>query len=225
MKRAFLYLFLAVASFACPLPVYPAAPRETIEQSYDFASGGKVRVVNVNGPVKISSWDRQQCRIVAVKELTRPDSGGEKMFEDVKVDISRKEDTIEIATRFPENDLTMNKALDFNIDWNWNKQEEGLIAYTVRWLSEFFSGFAEKASEALEEHVSVSVAYEISVPRNCDVEVKNVLGNIELTGLRGEAETNCVSGEIRVEGQDGSLKANTVNGAISVTGSSGCIQT
>ncbi|MFH1069426.1 MAG: DUF4097 family beta strand repeat-containing protein, partial [Candidatus Glassbacteria bacterium] len=47
----------------------------------------------------------------------------------------------------------------------------------------------------------------------------------ELTGLRGEAETNCVSGEIRVEGQDGSLKANTVNGAISVTGSSGCIQT
>ena len=222
MKNKFTLTVLIAVALALATASRAASLTETIERTIDFPSGDKLRVVNVNGPVKINSWDGDKCRVVALKTLDRDDPAAKKMFADVKVEISPQDGLLEIITRYPEQNVNIEKDQDF--DWDWPAENEGLIAFTARKASELLSGLAETLTEALESHFEVSVAFEVTVPRNCDVEVKNVAGSVEMTGLLGSAEISCVSGGIHVEGHEGSLKASTVNGAITVSGAAGSLE-
>jgi hypothetical protein len=59
---------------------------------------------------------------------------------------------------------------------------------------------------------------EVKVPRNARIWIKSGTANIEVTGLRGEAECASVSGSIRVEGSLTLLIAESMEGNLNASG-------
>lgn len=66
----------------------------------------------------------------------------------------------------------------------------------------------------LGEHVSRQVTYDVTVPRNMNLEVSNTNGSIRLSGITGKHELETTNGKINVDGCGGSLDASTTNGSI-----------
>ena len=64
--------------------------------------------------------------------------------------------------------------------------------------------------------VSASVEYEIQLPREADLEVRTVNGEIEVSGLAGEIRLRSTNGGIAVLDSAGSVSAATTNGGIKV---------
>lgn len=70
----------------------------------------------------------------------------------------------------------------------------------------------------VSRNLNVSVAYEISVPRNANLKkVETVNGSVEITDVQGRIEANSVNGSITISGSRGAIDAETVNGSIKAT--------
>ncbi len=65
-------------------------------------------------------------------------------------------------------------------------------------------------------NVSASVDYDIQLPREADLDVRTVNGEIEITGLAGDIRLRSTNGTISVFGSAGSVSAATTNGGIQV---------
>lgn len=65
-------------------------------------------------------------------------------------------------------------------------------------------------------NVSASVDYDIRLPRQANLEVRTVNGEIEITGLAGEIRLRSTNGGIAVFDSAGSVNAATTNGGIKV---------
>jgi hypothetical protein len=63
-------------------------------------------------------------------------------------------------------------------------------------------------------NVNASVQYEITVPRNVDLNIGNVNGAIEVENVTGRLELDTTNGKIEVTRCGGSLDASTTNGGI-----------
>ena len=64
------------------------------------------------------------------------------------------------------------------------------------------------------DHVDANVRYEVTVPRNMNVDVTNTNGTIHLDGVTGQHELDTTNGKIDVKRCAGSLDASTTNGSI-----------
>ena len=62
------------------------------------------------------------------------------------------------------------------------------------------------------------------LPRLANVEIDNVLGEIEISGLKGHLESNIVNGTIKLIGSDGRLEANVISGEIIVENPGGLVE-
>lgn len=65
-------------------------------------------------------------------------------------------------------------------------------------------------------NVSASVEYDIRMPRQADLEVRTVNGEIEIAGMAGEIRLRSTNGGISVFDSAGSVNASTTNGGIRV---------
>ncbi len=61
---------------------------------------------------------------------------------------------------------------------------------------------------------SFEVRYEVTVPRNMNLEISNTNGRIELADVKGSLEVSTTNGRIRVLRCAGTLDASTTNGSI-----------
>jgi hypothetical protein len=64
------------------------------------------------------------------------------------------------------------------------------------------------------DHIDASVQYELTVPRNMDVDLATVNGSIHLADVEGKHELDTTNGKVEVLRCAGSLEASTVNGSI-----------
>ena len=71
---------------------------------------------------------------------------------------------------------------------------------------------------------SISVQYEIKLPRRMNVETTSSNGRVYASGLEGKQRYSTTNGRIQVQGSKGSLEAETVNGAIEIDGASGVLE-
>ena len=71
---------------------------------------------------------------------------------------------------------------------------------------------------------SISVQYEIKLPRRMNVETTSSNGQVYASGLEGKQRYSTTNGKIQVQGSKGSLEAETVNGAIEIDGASGVLE-
>lgn len=104
----------------------------------------------------------------------------------------------------------------------WDVDSIAVIGTMPAGSSFFFGGkgrFAKMGVERRDETLAEpGSTLEVKVPRAARVWVKSGSANVEVTGLRGEAECVSVSGSIRVEGALALLIAESMEGNLNASG-------
>jgi DUF4097 and DUF4098 domain-containing protein YvlB len=95
MKRLAAFAFV-VAAAGCAIPSR-AEVRDEFHKTYPLTATGRVSVSNVNGPVRITAWDRNEVKVDAVKR-----GRTERALEDARIIVDARADSVEIRTQYPE---------------------------------------------------------------------------------------------------------------------------
>ncbi len=92
-------LVLAAAISASFMMLYARDEvREEFHQTYALAANGRVGVHNVNGAIHVSSWDRNEVKVDAVKH-----GDDQKALEQAQIVVDAQADSVEIRTKYPDN--------------------------------------------------------------------------------------------------------------------------
>jgi len=67
-------------------------------KSYPLATNGEVRLDNVNGKIRIVTWEQPEIKVDAIKRANT-----ESDLDEVKIEIEAKPDSIRIHTAYPRN--------------------------------------------------------------------------------------------------------------------------
>lgn len=70
---------------------------EKFEKTYSLSPGGRVSLQNVNGDLKVTTWDRNEVKIRAVKY-----ANDEEGLAGLKIEVDTSEGMIAIHTKYPE---------------------------------------------------------------------------------------------------------------------------
>jgi DUF4097 and DUF4098 domain-containing protein YvlB len=142
--------------------------REEFRQTYPLDKQGKVRLDNVNGNVRIVTWDREEIKVEATKHGKK-----QEHLDEVKIEVDAEADQIRIRTKYPDSKSRRN---------NDN---------------------------------SVSVEYELAVPKQCRLDrINTVNGNVEIERVGGDVEASSVNGSVTAAGLAGQVELSTVNGSV-----------
>ena len=72
---------------------------EEFHQVYPLSANGRIALDNVNGPVHIAAWDRNEVKVDAIKRAWT-----KERLDEAKIEISAQTDSISIRTQYPEHD-------------------------------------------------------------------------------------------------------------------------
>jgi len=124
-RRSATWLGAALGSFCALLALaigahasdHRGAYTEEFHQTYPITSEGRVELDNINGAVHISSWDRNEVKVDAVKY-----ADSKERLEEAKIEIESGQDYVSIRTRYP----------DHNNNWNWGSHNNpASVEYTL----------------------------------------------------------------------------------------------
>src|SRR5688572_5022043 len=71
--------------------------REEFHQTHPLTKQGRVHLENVNGNVRIVTWDREEIKVDAIKRAKK-----QEHLDDVKIEVEAKADLIRIKTKYPD---------------------------------------------------------------------------------------------------------------------------
>lgn len=92
--------------------------------------------------------------------------------------------------------------------------QNGGVTITTRHPRRNDEGFSSVFDWLLGNHIEMQVRYELTIPRNMNVDVRNTNGSIHLTDISGHLELDTTNGKIEVQNCSGSIDASTTNGGI-----------
>lgn len=185
-------LLLPLILFAAGAATLGATVTEKFSQTYLLSPTGVVQLDNANGPVEIVGWDKAEVSVEA--EKSAPD---ELYLRLIHLDIDATPDRLTIRTKYEKKGSLFGDS-------------RGEVHYKLR----------VPFGARLE---SIDVVNSDLVVRDVRgaVDLRNVNGRIEASGLVGPAKFSSVNGEIRVAFEhlpaDGAVSLKTVNGSCRVS--------
>ena len=84
-------------------------------------------------------------------------------------------------------------------------------AKALNWIGDLLAKFFDWLAG---NHVSMSVEYDVTVPRSMDLNVDNTNGAIDISDVRGTLQVSDTNGHIELVRCAGSVEAETTNGAV-----------
>jgi len=140
---------------------------ERFEKTVPLRSGGYFSLSNKNGSVEISSWDREEVRIEALKKVKSSSRRrAREAMEELKIDIdTRGGDEVIVKTDYPRQ----------------YRGGDGLGGI----LDAIFGG---------RKKPQISVEYRITVPERVDLKVGTTNGRIEIEDIEGDARVSSTNG-------------------------------
>lgn len=141
--------------------------REEFHQTYPLAAGGRVRIKNVIGTVRITTWERNEVRVDAVKSApTR------QILDDAAIMIESTPTDIGILTKYPET----------------SNNEQGVVEYHLT---------VPHNLAALDAHVDMASLYIEGVrgdvtatSLNGEVTARGLAGEVRLSTINGRLEAS-----------------------------------
>src|SRR5436305_14896238 len=114
-------LGIACALLALALEAHASDHRgsltEEFHQTYAITADGRVELDNINGDVHISSWDRNEVKVDAIKYADTKEG-----LEEAKIEIDSGKDHLSIQTKYPHNGK----------GWNWGSRDNSArVEYTL----------------------------------------------------------------------------------------------
>lgn len=190
----FLLFCLAAFTSLAGLARAEYSHKEPIDQTAPFNSDGRLSVSNVNGTVKVLTWERNEIRIVGEKSAATAE---ELAAIQMKIETAPERASIEVK-------LPKRKS-----GWFGGGNIRAAVSLTIT-----VPAGSELASV---ETVNGNVVVENVRGR---MKIETVNGRVSAKGVRGQASFETVNGSIDAEFQslDAAAKvaAETVNGAISL---------
>lgn len=170
---------------------------ERIEKTLELTGIQKVRVQNVNGPVRVESWENPTLWLVAVKRAKGSDAA--ETLAETEVKIQKTASTIEIETVLPKN-----RSWSF---FSWWGRASADVSYELK----LPPGVAVQV-----ETVNGRITAE---RRSGSLVLNTVNGSIRVSGQEGQVRANTVNGSVEVTFAGTARKSDleTVNGSVTLT--------
>lgn len=171
---------------------------EEFHQTYQLSPQGRIELDNLNGAVHISSWDRNEVKVDAIKRAR-----SKERLDEARIIVDSTASLLSIRTQYPNHDH------DF---WNDDRHDNpASVEYTL----------TVPRTARLDEIKLVNGGLDVR-DLSGEVRASCVNGRIVAQNLQGPAKLNTVNGELEASmGQlspsSSSLEFSSVNGALRIT--------
>jgi DUF4097 and DUF4098 domain-containing protein YvlB len=186
---------LVVLALSAHASDHRGALTEEFHQTYAITSDGRIELDNINGPVHISSWDRNEVKVDAVKYADT-----KERLDEAKIEIDSGKDYLSIRTKYP----------DHNNNWNWGSHNNpASVEYTL----------TVPRTANLDEIKLINGALDLTGISG-EVRASCINGRLEAHDLSGRAKLATINGRLdarfaQLSGQD--IELNSVNGSLELT--------
>jgi len=224
----------ALALFSCKVGGFSGIEHvEQIEKTLSFEGVELVKLRNVNGSVKITSWEKPDVLVKATKKVKAISEEKAKEYaQEVKVRIEKVDDTIEIITEHPKGrkprfirsvgvayDVTMPQRANLDASsTNGSIGVDGIIGETSANTTNGSVSIKGCEGKLIVTTTNGRVDIE-KVSGNVRTKTSNGNISVRLAMVDGESRFETINGSINVgieEGHSIPLTANTTNGSIIV---------
>ena len=168
---------------------------EVFHQTYAFTADGRVELDNINGDVHISSWDRNEVRVDAIKYADTKEA-----LEEAKIEIDSGKDYLSIQTKYPHRDQGR----------RWGSHDNAAsVEYTL----------TVPRTVRLDEIKLINGELDVNGVSG-EVRASCINGRLAAEGLAGRAKLSTVNGHLEAKfGQlaGKSVELNSVNGSVDLT--------
>ena len=165
---------------------------EEFHQTYAISANGRVDLANINGDVHISSWDRNEVKVDAVKYADT-----KERLDEAKIEIQSGKDYVSIETKYPHHD-------------NWGSHNNpATVEYTL----------TVPRTIRLDEIKLINGALDVAGVSG-EVRASCINGRLEARDLAGRTKLSTINGHMeatfaQLAGQ--SVDLNSVNGSLDLT--------
>jgi hypothetical protein len=168
---------------------------EEFHQTYALSPEGRIELDNIDGAVHVSSWDRNEVKVDAVKYADTKDR-----LDDAKIEIDSGKEYLSIRTKYHDHNLT----------FNWGSRENPAgVEYTL----------TVPRGARLDEIKLINGALDVS-GMSGEVHASCINGRLEARNLSGRAELSTINGHLdaRFDQLGAShLELTSVNGSVELT--------
>jgi len=186
-----LFALVSIATAAGAHAVFAANEvREEFLQTYPLDKQGKVQLENVNGNVRIVTWDREEIKVEAIKRAKK-----QEHLDEVKIEVEAKADRIRIKSKYPDSKARRDKNNSASVEYLLTVPKQS----------------------RLDRVNSVNGEVEIEAVSG-DVKASSVNGNVTAAGLAGQVELSTVNGSVKATFVElkKSVSLKSVNGSVTV---------
>jgi len=198
------------AFLAFTLQARAFAETEEFHQTYPLSANGRIDLANINGPVQIKAWDRNEVKVDAIKR-----AGSKHDLDEVQIKIDSGKDSLSIRTEYARHDHT------------WTRNDPGSVDYMLMVPRNSRLDDINLVNGNLEiEGVSGEVRASCV---NGRLRARNLSGRTQLSTVNGNLEANLdrLSSPVEVSSVNASvlltlpsdakadIEASTVSGSIS----------
>lgn len=165
---------------------------EEFEKSLSFEGVGLVRLRNVNGGVRITSWEEPQVLVKATKKVKATSEEKAKEYaQEVKIRVEKVDDVIEIITEHPKGHKP-NYIKSVNVEYDVKMPKETNL-------------------DASSTNGSMKVDGIIG-----ETSAKTTNGSMNIRDCKGTLTVKTTNGRVNIAEVSGRVEAKTSNGGISV---------
>lgn len=171
---------------------------EEFHKVYPLSAQGHIEIENVNGPVHITGWDRNEVKVDAVKS-----AWGKEHLDEARIEVRAEQNSISIRTEYPDHDRT------FNFGSGEERHNPARVEYTI----------TVPRQAQLEKINLVNGRLDVQDVAG-EVHASCVNGRIQARNLQGPVQLETVNGELNASVDQlpsSELKLSSVNGSLRVT--------
>lgn len=174
---------LAIVLALVAAPARGAEPvTERFEKTYELTGIHRVRLQNVNGPVRVLAWDKEVFRLEAVKKARG--SRAEQNLHDTEIRVLKRGDSIDVETILPKGG---------------------------RWFGLFLSGDPRGTEVSYELKLPPAVVVEVETV-NGKIVAERRTGSLSLNTVNGSVRVESHDAPLRVNTVNGSVDVAFVGG-------------
>lgn len=164
---------------------------EEFHQTYAITTDGRVELDNINGDVHISTWDRNEVKVDAIKY-----ADSKEKLDEAKIDISNGKDYISIRTKYPDRN-------------GWGRHDNpAWVEYTL----------TVPRTVALDEIKLINGSLDMTGMTG-EVRASCINGRLEARDLSGRTKLSTINGRLdaRFNQLPKDIDLNSVNGGLELT--------
>ena len=180
-------LSISLAFLSCGVLLFGILHKEEkIQQNFDIKAGEKIELININGSVIITGWDKQQVEMIVVKRTSKKEDELKKVEIKVTEKYGLKIETIHLKKK-PKVSVNCELKVPRNVELKLIRSSNGSIKI-------------EK----------VGIVHKL-VTSNGSIKLFNSKGEVEAQTSNGSIKVDGLEGSIVAQSSNGSIDIRNVN--------------